>query len=180
MQFPPISWLPLRMVIFNRALFLRALSRFEGTAPQVIQTLYAAPMIIAALNALLYIQNHGREIYSSREISVEDTAQIEAGRFPVDRLWHFRNITPDKRPCVREHFCNDGISPLPDPRRLARVRRLQSNYLKWSGAVRQGGSLASSSHPAHQNKIPQKPSKFAMSRPKIDHLTQSTRHNECR
>ena len=41
------------MVIFNRALFLRALSRFEATAPYVIQTLYAAPINVAALSVLI-------------------------------------------------------------------------------------------------------------------------------
>ena len=67
------------MVIFIGAQFGRTLSRFDGTAPHAIQPLYAAPIIIATLNALFCIQKHGREIYSFPEIAAENTAQIERG-----------------------------------------------------------------------------------------------------
>ena len=60
MQVPPISWLPLWMVTFIGAQFGRTLSRFGGTAPHVIQTLCAAPMIIASLIDLFCIRAHGR------------------------------------------------------------------------------------------------------------------------
>jgi hypothetical protein len=47
------------------------LSCFEGTAPHVIQTLYVAPMIIAALFDLFCIQNHGRGPSDSPALPLE-------------------------------------------------------------------------------------------------------------
>src|ERR1019366_2670408 len=67
---------------FIGAQFGRTLSRFEGTAPNAIRPLYSVRAIIAALNVPLCIQKHRREVYSSREISVENTGQsgkIQAG-----------------------------------------------------------------------------------------------------
>jgi hypothetical protein len=88
MQVPPISWLPLWMVTFIGAQFGRALSRIVGTAQRAIHPVYAAPTIIPTLNVLLYIQKHGREIYSSHEIAVENTARIEGGTLPAARSLH--------------------------------------------------------------------------------------------
>src|ERR1035437_5610074 len=77
MQVPPISWLPLCMMTFIGAQFGRTLSRIDGTEPHAIQPLYAAPIIVATLSALLCIQNHGREIYSFQKITVENMVQTE-------------------------------------------------------------------------------------------------------
>jgi hypothetical protein len=65
------------MVTFIAAQFGRTLSRFDGTAPHAISPLYAAAIIIAVLNVLLYIQKHGREIYTFKEIVVENAKKVE-------------------------------------------------------------------------------------------------------
>jgi hypothetical protein len=73
------------MVTFIGAQFGRTLSRFDGTAPHPIQPLYVPPIIVAALNAVFCIQNHGREVYSFQKITVENTAQIEGGTLAAGR-----------------------------------------------------------------------------------------------
>jgi hypothetical protein len=67
------------MVTFIGARSGQTLSCFDGTAQQPIQSVYAAAIIIAALNVLLYIQKRGREIYSFQEIAVGNTAKTEGG-----------------------------------------------------------------------------------------------------
>lgn|ERR1017187_1430711 len=87
------------MVIFNRALFLRALSRFEGTAPHVIQTLYVAPMIIASLIDLFCIQTHGRRPSNTPALPLERDRLLDllCGHVWPTLLKHFHV-------CIRNHF----------------------------------------------------------------------------
>jgi hypothetical protein len=89
------------MVIINRALFLRALSRFEGTAPHVIQTLYVAPMIIASLIDLFCIQTHGRGPSDSPAFPLERDRLLDllCGHVWPSLLEHFHlsiRITPGR------------------------------------------------------------------------------------